>query len=96
MLYEVITKKLTKMKISNYLFLFFLLVTVACSSNNKQQAHPSTKPNIIFIYADDLGRGMLGTYGQQIVKTPNIDRLAEGGIRFDNAYGCHYCAPARA
>jgi len=84
------------MKISNYLFLFFLLVTVACSSNNKQQAHPSTKPNIIFIYADDLGRGMLGTYGQQIVKTPNIDRLAEGGIRFDNAYGCHYCAPARA
>ena len=36
----------------------------------------SEKPNIILIYADDLGRGLLGTYGQQIIKTPNIDKLA--------------------
>ena len=56
----------------------------------------TTKPNIILIYADDLGRGLLGTYGQQIIKTPHIDRLAEEGIRFDNAYGCMLCAPARA
>jgi len=54
------------------------------------------KPNIILIYADDLGGGLLGCYGQQIIKTPNIDKLAEDGMRFSNAYGCIYCAPARA
>ena len=54
------------------------------------------KPNVILIYADDLGRGLLGTYGQNIIKTPNIDKLANEGIRFDNAYGCMLCAPARA
>lgn len=55
-----------------------------------------TKPNIIYIYADDLGRGMLSCYGQKYFKTPNIDRLAAEGRRFTNAYGCAVCAPARA
>lgn len=54
------------------------------------------KPNIILVYADDLGRGLLGTYGQEVITTPNIDKLASEGIRFDNAYGCMLCAPARA
>ncbi|MCL2665936.1 MAG: sulfatase-like hydrolase/transferase [Defluviitaleaceae bacterium] len=57
---------------------------------------PNEKPNVIFIYADDLGRGMLGCYGQKLMPTPNIDRLCADGVRFDNAYGCHICAPARA
>src|SRR5210317_2192684 len=55
-----------------------------------------TKPNIIYIYADDLGRGMLSCYGQQQFKTPNIDRLANEGARLEQYYGCSYCAPARA
>lgn len=55
-----------------------------------------TKPNIILIYADDLGMGMLGCYGQQIVKTPNIDRLAQQGIMFTRCYSSQYCCPARA
>jgi|SaaInlStandDraft_1057018.scaffolds.fasta_scaffold05311_4 arylsulfatase A-like enzyme len=54
------------------------------------------KPNIIYIYADDLGRGMLSCYGQKHFKTPNIDRLAAEGVRFTNSYGCAVCAPARA
>jgi len=54
------------------------------------------KPNVIYIYADDLGRGMLSCYGQRHFKTPNIDRLAAEGTRFANAYGCAVCAPARA
>ena len=54
------------------------------------------KPNVIFIYADDLGRGMLSCYGQKYFKTPNIDRLANEGMRMNNAYGCAFCAPARA
>lgn len=53
-------------------------------------------PNIIFIYADDLGMGMLGCYGQDIVKTPNIDRLADQGTVFTRVYSSQYCCPARA
>lgn len=55
-----------------------------------------TKPNVIFIYADDLGRGMLSCYGQKHLKTPNIDRIYTEGLSFSNAHGCHICAPARA
>ena len=54
------------------------------------------KPNIVYIYADDLGHGMLGCYGQKHFKTPNIDRLATQGVRFTRAYGTAFCAPARA
>ena len=53
-------------------------------------------PNVILIYGDDLGRGMLSCYGQQHFETPNIDRLANEGMRFNHAYGCAFCAPSRA
>lgn len=55
-----------------------------------------TQKNVIYIYADDLGRGMLSCYGQKYFETPNIDRLAVEGRRFENSYGCAVCAPARA
>jgi arylsulfatase A-like enzyme len=72
--------------------LIVALVTSSYSSVQEQQA----TPNVILVYADDLGRGLLGYEGQEIIKTPNIDKLADQGVRFENAYGCHYCAPARA
>jgi len=54
------------------------------------------QPNIIYILADDLGYGDIGCYGQQYIKTPNIDRLATEGIRFTQHYsGAPICAPAR-
>ena len=54
------------------------------------------RPNIVFILADDLGYGELGCYGQQKIRTPNIDRLAEQGTRFTQHYsGAPVCAPAR-
>ena len=54
-------------------------------------------PNIIYILADDLGMGDLGCYGQQKLKTPNIDRLAEEGMRFTDHYsGNTVCSPSRA
>ena len=57
---------------------------------------PKQRPNIIFIVADDLGYGDLGCYGQQKIRTPNIDRLASEGIRFTQAYaGATVCAPSR-
>ena len=53
-------------------------------------------PNVVFIMADDLGYGDLGCYGQRRIMTPNIDRLAEQGARFTEAYaGSTVCAPSR-
>ena len=47
--------------------------------------------------ADDLGYGDLGCFGQKIIQTPNIDRMAAEGIRFTDAYaGCTVCAPSRS
>ena len=53
------------------------------------------KPNIILIYADDLGKGMLSHYGQKYLSTPHIDSIAQEGIEFKRYYGSTYCAPAR-
>ncbi|GGK27380.1 N-acetylgalactosamine-6-sulfatase [Yeosuana aromativorans] len=55
------------------------------------------KPNIIFILADDLGYGDLGCYGAENIKTPNIDNLANHGIKFTRAYAnSTVCSPSRA
>jgi len=56
----------------------------------------SSRPNIIYILADDLGYGELGCYGQKKIKTPNIDKLAAEGMRFTDHYsGSPVCAPSR-
>jgi arylsulfatase A-like enzyme len=55
-----------------------------------------TPPNIIIIYADDVGYGDLGCYGATAIDTPNLDRLAAGGIRFTSAYATSStCTPSR-
>lgn len=54
------------------------------------------KPNIIFILADDLGYGDLGCFGQEKIKTPNLDAMAAGGMKFTQFYaGATVCAPSR-
>jgi len=56
-----------------------------------------TKPNILFIMADQLAARALSMYGHKLVKTPNLDRLAREGVVFENAYSTSpLCAPARA
>src|SRR5688572_18755807 len=56
----------------------------------------ATKPNIVFILADDLGYGDLSCYGQKKYSTPNIDRLASEGMKFTAHYsGNNVCAPSR-
>lgn len=60
-------------------------------------ARTARKPNIVFILADDLGYGDLGCYGQQLVLTPRLDRMAADGIRFTQCYaGSTVCAPSRS
>ena len=55
-----------------------------------------TKPNIVFILADDLGYGDLGCYGQKQIQTPHLDRMAREGTRFTQFYaGSSVCAPSR-
>ncbi|BDS05901.1 arylsulfatase [Oceaniferula spumae] len=60
-------------------------------------AFADSKPNVIYILADDLGIGDLGCYGQKKLKTPNIDRLADEGMKFSDHYsGNTVCSPSRA
>jgi arylsulfatase A len=54
------------------------------------------KPNIIFILADDLGIGNVGCYGADHFQTPNIDKLAQSGMRFEHCYAAPLCGPSRA
>jgi arylsulfatase A len=57
----------------------------------------SEKPNIVFLLVDDLGWGDFGCYGAKFNETPNIDKLADDGMRFTNAYAaCTVCSPSRA
>ena len=53
------------------------------------------KPNIILIMVDDMGYSDIGSYGSEI-KTPNLDKLAQEGIRFKEFYNNSICAPTRA
>ncbi|NLR60406.1 arylsulfatase [Chitinophaga polysaccharea] len=72
------------------LFVAVLLYCLATTAQSRQQ------PNIIFIYADDLGYGETGPYGQQKIKTPHLDRLSAEGIHFNQFYtSTPVCAPAR-
>lgn len=64
---------------------------------NPWSAPAATRPNIVFIMADDLGTGDLGCYGQKLIQTPRIDRMATEGTRFTHCYaGAPVCAPSRS
>ncbi len=72
------------------------IVLLLLATSTRSPLAAATKPNIVFILADDLGYGDLGCYGQTKIKTPNLDRLAAEGMRFTNFYsGCSVCAPSR-
>jgi arylsulfatase A-like enzyme len=72
------------------------VLATAFHKNAGAREKKKRKPNIIYIMADDLGYGDLGCYGQQTIRTPNIDRLAVEGMRFTDCYaGSTVCAPSR-
>jgi arylsulfatase A len=78
---------------------FFLLLSCQKQSKNiiSVNGAEGLKPNIVFILADDLGYGDLGCYGQKRFQTPNLDKMAAGGMLFTQHYsGTAVCAPSRS
>ncbi|MDU0352511.1 sulfatase-like hydrolase/transferase [Paraglaciecola aquimarina] len=72
---------------------FTSVVLSACITSS---VYAADKPNIIFILTDDLGFNQIGAYGNTPIKTPNLDKMANNGIRFDQAYaGNTVCSPSR-
>ncbi len=70
-------------------------IFTSCNSSQKSEEE-KRHPNIVLIYADDLGYGDVGAYGATEIKTPNIDRLAMGGVQFNNGYASSAtCSPSR-
>lgn len=88
-----------KIKLSSFAFIFIALCALSSCKNKLTTETTNTeiaKPNIIIIYADDLGYGELGTYGATELQTPNLDKLANGGLRFTNGYASSAtCTPSR-
>ncbi|WP_020533099.1 sulfatase family protein [Flexithrix dorotheae] len=77
------------------LILQAILLSCNAPEQNKEVVEQKA-PNVIIIYADDLGYGDVGAYGSTELKTPNIDRLANGGMRFTNGYASSAtCSPSR-
>ncbi len=80
----------SSVSLSNYILLLLFL------ASGNGIVYAQSKPNVLFIIVDDL-RPELGTYGHQFIQSPNIDRLADEGVRFDRAY-CNVpvCGASRA
>ncbi|MQY80245.1 MAG: sulfatase-like hydrolase/transferase [Bacteroidetes bacterium] len=77
------------------LIVAILAIFTYCNSSQKS-GEENRPPNIVLIYFDDLGYGDVGAYGATEIKTPNIDRLAKGGVQFINGYASSAtCTPSR-
>lgn len=73
------------------------LSAAGCGSAPESAGIAEPQPNIVWILADDLGYGDLGSYGQARIRTPHLDRMAAEGMRFTQAYaGFTVCAPSRS
>ncbi|WP_158968601.1 arylsulfatase [Paraglaciecola sp. L3A3] len=79
------------------------LFTMSCGGNNSEKStetvvqDPVNKPNVIYILVDDMGIGDIEPYGQELIKTPNLQRMADEGLTFSQHYaGNPVCAPSRA
>jgi len=72
-------------------------LSIALLTTNTTAQNKNDQPNIVYILADDLGYGDIGCYGQKIIQTPNIDKLANEGMLFTQHYaGCTVSAPSRS
>lgn len=80
---------------SSFLYIFFLLVSlISCQQQTEKNAK---RPNILFIMSDDHAYQAISTYSDRLIETPHIDRIADEGIKFNNACVTNsICAPSRA
>jgi arylsulfatase A-like enzyme len=77
--------------------LILLLLFFPAATGLAQTPRPVKLPSIIYLMVDDMGYADIGPYGQTEIKTPNIDRMAQEGMRFTAAYtGASVCAPSRS
>jgi arylsulfatase A len=101
-------KKLNSLKIKSFMFfrfqksiviLFLFLTAIAFgqgqSSKTAKALKKNKQPNIIFILADDIGYESFSTYGSASYQTPNIDKLADKGVKFTHCYSTPLCTPSR-
>ncbi len=80
------------------ILLILIILVIGCkkAGKNEKASLEMKRPNIIIIYADDLGYGDLSSYGATELNTPNMDRLVNGGIKFTNGYASSAtCTPSR-
>ena len=80
------------MKPINYIICLFILSLFSCTENVDDES-----PNIILIMTDDQGWGQTGYYDHPVLETPNLDAMAENGLRFERFYAAApVCSPTRA
>ncbi len=85
------------MKINNFIKSTVAALVLAPFAGIVAAESPTPKPNILFIFSDDHAQHAISAYGSKVNKTPNIDRLAEGGVRFTNSFVTNsICTPSRA
>ncbi len=87
-------------KLSGFAFVGALLL-FSCQSSKQEKVAREKKPNILFLFADDQRAGTINAHGNNEIQTPNIDKLADLGVSFTNAYimggsSGAVCAPSRA
>lgn len=81
-------------KFSGPLIVLLFLASLVSGSIILAKERP---PNFIFVLSDDIAQGDIGVYGQKLIKTPNLDRMAAEGTRYQQAYcGTTVCAPCRS
>ena len=73
-----------------------VLASVSAMALSTFAKAPEKQPNIILIIADDLGYGDVSAYGSKTINTPNIDKLANNGVRFTNGYATSATSTPRA
>jgi len=84
--------------IAKYSLTCLCVFLTSCNTKTNKETIKDTKnkPNIILLYVDDLGYGDIGCYGAKGVKTPNLDKMAENGLRFTDAHSAAAtCTPSR-
>ena len=83
------------MDIASKLLLALAIAGLACAPDLATDPESKSRPNIVVLFADDLGYGDLASFGHPNIRTPNLERLAAEGLRLTSFYSAPWCVPAR-